>query len=73
MRRLLLPAILAGLTLANAGCLIQQYPSDPNERMDALLNQSEDERQLSYEWRRIWFNDQPSHMTPERIHGGIMP
>jgi hypothetical protein len=73
MRRLLLPALLAALTLANAGCLINQYPSDPNTRMNALLNQSEDMRQASYEWQRIWFNDQPSHMTPERIHGGIMP
>lgn len=70
MRRLLTLATLAGLTLANAGCLINQYPSDPNQRMDVLLNQSEDLRQIGQEWRRFWMNDQPSHMTPERIHGG---
>ena len=24
-----------------------------------------------YEWERIWYTDQPSHLTPERTHGGI--
>jgi hypothetical protein len=23
------------------------------------------------EWRRFWFNDQPQHLTPERVRGGI--
>jgi hypothetical protein len=49
------------------------YSTDPNERMNQLLNQSEDERQAEYEWRPIWFNDQPSHLTPNRVHGGILP
>jgi hypothetical protein len=70
MRRLLL-VFAAALGLGNAGCLINQYSSDPNQRMDQLLNQSEDLRQIEYEWRRIWFNDQPSHLTPQRVHGGI--
>jgi hypothetical protein len=56
--------------LLNSGC-INIYPSDPNARMNALLNNSEDLRQISEEWRRIWFTDQPSHLTPERVHGGI--
>jgi hypothetical protein len=73
MRRLLLLALLAALPLANAGCLINQYPSDPNQRMEALLFQSEDLRQIGNEWRRFWMNDQPSHMTYERVHGGIGP
>jgi hypothetical protein len=46
------------------------FSSDPNVRIQELLNSSEDLRQIEYEWRRIWFNDQPSHMTPERVHGG---
>ncbi len=25
------------------------------------------------EWRRFWMNDQPSHLTPYRIHGGVGP
>ena len=57
--------------LSNAGCLINQYSSDPNRRIVELLNNSEDLRQIEAEWERIWFNDQPSHLTPERVHGGI--
>ncbi len=69
MRRLLLLAAVC-LTLSSSGCLINQYSSNPNRRMDELLNNSEDLRQIENEWRRIWFNDQPSHLTPQRIHGG---
>jgi len=71
MRRLLLLAAMAGFGLANTGCLINAYSSDPNRRVHQLLNQSEDIRQIENEWERIWFVDQPSHMTPERVHGGI--
>ncbi|HEY8504447.1 MAG TPA: hypothetical protein VIL46_07670 [Gemmataceae bacterium] len=71
MGRKLLLAVVAGCGLLNAGCLINAYSSEPNVRMSQLLNQSEDLRQIGYEWRRIWFTDQPSHLTPERIHGGI--
>jgi hypothetical protein len=39
--------------------------------MNQLINQSEDLRQVREEWQRIWFTDQPSHMTPDRVHGGI--
>lgn len=72
LRKILLLAFAVfGLT-ANSGCLINQYSSDPNIRMSQLLNQSEDLRQIMPEWRRFWLNDQPSHLTPERIHGGIV-
>ena len=65
-------ALIAALALAaNSGCILNQYSSDPNIRMQQLLYQSEDLRQIQNEWRRFWFNDQPSHLTPERIHGGI--
>jgi hypothetical protein len=62
---------MTGMVLANAGCFINLYSSDPNRRMHELLVQSEDLRQIEYEWERIWFTDEPSHMTPERVHGGI--
>lgn len=71
MRRLLLLAAVGGWVLANTGCFINIYSSDPNRRMHELLNTSEDLRQIEYEWERIWFTDEPSHMTPERVHGGI--
>ncbi len=71
MRRLLLLTAVAGLVAGNTGCLLNAYSSDPNERVHELLNQSEDLRQMQREWEVIWFTDQPSHLTPERVHGGI--
>jgi hypothetical protein len=71
MRRALLVTAMAVLVGSNTGCLINAYSSDPNRRIVELLNQSEDLRQIEYEWERIWFTDQPSHLTPERVHGGI--
>ncbi len=47
--------------------------NDPNRRVHELLNQSEDLRQIEQQWERIWFTDQPSHLTPERVHGGLEP
>ncbi len=71
MRRVLILVAATGMILANSGCLIDIYSSDPNRRVNELLTTSEDLRQIEYEWERIWFTDQPSHMTPERVHGGI--
>jgi hypothetical protein len=73
MRRLLLVVAVSGLVLAQTGCFINIYSADPNRRVRELLNQSEDIRQIEYEWERIWFTDMPSHLTPERVDGGVMP
>jgi hypothetical protein len=73
MRRLLFGIAASVLILSQSGCLINIYSSDPNRRVLQLLNQSEDLRQIEYEWERIWFTDMPSHLTPERVHGGVMP
>ena len=70
MRRLLLLATVT-LALGNSGCLLNLYSSDPNERVHELLNNSEDLRTLRYEWERIWFTDEPSHLTPDRVDGGV--
>lgn len=71
MRRLLLLVVIAACVMSNAGCLLNIYSSNPNRRMQELLNNSEDLRQIELEWERIWFTDQPSHMTYDRVHGGI--
>jgi hypothetical protein len=71
MRRMLWLVAVAALVLSNTGCFLNIYTSDPNRRVLELLNTSEDLRQIKNEWERIWFVDQPSHLTPERIHGGI--
>lgn len=73
MRRLFSLAALGFMLIANTGCFINQYSSDPNMRMEELLNESENLRQIQHEWRRFWMIDQPSHLTPIRVHGGIGP
>jgi hypothetical protein len=72
IRKAILGLIAFGGLAFNSGCIINQYSSDPNVRIQQLLYQSEDLRQIEMDWRRFWFNDQPSHLTPERIHGGII-
>ncbi len=71
MRRLLMLATAALTLFGSSGCLLNIYSSNPNRRMQELLNTSEDLRQIEYEWERIWFTDQPSHLTPQRVHGGV--
>jgi hypothetical protein len=69
MRRLLL-ALSACCVLQCTGCFLNAYSSDPNYRILQLVNQSEDLRQIELEVARFWMNDQPSHLTPDRVHGG---
>ena len=71
MKRLLLLAAVSTVIVTNVGCFLNAYNSDPDLRMKELMNQSENLRQMQYEWERIWFTDMPSHLTPERVNGGI--
>lgn len=72
MRKLILTAACAAMLSANVGCLIPMYSADPARRAQQLIYTSEDLRAFLDEWERIWFLDQPSHMTPHRTHGGII-
>jgi hypothetical protein len=72
MRSIVLPMVIAAAMLSQAGCALPKYSGDPVERVEELLYDSENLRQAKEEWKRIWFGDQPSHMTPERVHGGIV-
>jgi hypothetical protein len=47
--------------------------SGPNRRVLELINQSEDLRQIELEVERFWMKDQPSHLTPDRVRGGVGP
>ena len=71
MWRSFLMVLVVGLLLLNTGCLINIYPSNKTRRINALLAVSEGYRQIADEWQRIWFTDQPSHLTYDRIHGGL--
>ena len=72
MRKLLLIAVLAMLLSSSVGCIIPAYSGDPNRRVPQLIWTSENLRQNLDTWERMWFLDQPSHMEPYRVHGGII-
>ena len=72
MRRLILGTMLGLALSANVGCLLPIYSGDPAVRTRELLFSSENMRLILEEWERFWFLDMPSHMTPHRVHGGVI-
>jgi len=54
------------------GCIIPAYSAIPQRRAEQLIYTSENLRALVQEWERFWFLDQPDHMTPFRVHGGVI-
>jgi hypothetical protein len=73
-----LPALLlvVGALAVSEGCApvpLPRYASNPTRRVEQLLVDSENMRQIEYDWEYFWFLDQPSHMTPWRTHGGLGP
>jgi hypothetical protein len=72
MRRLVLAAILASVVSTGGGCAVPIYSGDPPTRARELIFTSEDLRLFLEEWERIWFLDQPSHLSPYRTHGGLI-
>jgi hypothetical protein len=66
-------AAVLGLWLgAGTGCFVPIYSSDESLRAQQLIYTSENLRQIMEEWQRIWFLDQPGHLTPYRTHGGLI-
>jgi hypothetical protein len=64
--------VLAILSASPAGWLdVRNH--DANDRLDLLLNQSEDLGQIRSDWWQRWGMYQPSHMTYQRVDGGIGP
>ena len=72
MRRFLCIALLGLALTSSTGCFLPIYSGDPVRRSRQLINTSENMRAILDEWERIWFLDQPDHMTPYRTHGGII-
>ena len=72
MRRLFYAAVLGLLLTSSIGCVIPIYSSERPRRKQQLIFNSEDMRQIINTWERIWFLYQPDHMTPQRVHGGVI-
>jgi hypothetical protein len=72
MRKLLWGMLLGVVLGTNTGCFLPIYSGDPALRTEELIYTSEGLRQILEEWQRIWFIDQPSHLTPYRTHGGLI-
>lgn len=72
MRRILCTLLLCMTLSASVGCLIPMYSGEPSRRAQQLIFTSENLRALLNNWERFWFLDQPDHMTPQRIHGGVI-
>jgi len=72
MRKLLLALALGSLVGTTAGCFVPAYSADPARRTQELMYTSENLRLLLDDWERIWFLDQPDHMSPYRTHGGLI-
>ena len=72
MRRLMLAAILGLWLSTSTGCVLPIYSGDQPTRTQELIFTSENLRLILEEWQRIWFLDQPSHLSPYRTHGGLI-
>lgn len=72
--RMALLMLLGAVIASSEGCApipLPRYAADQKRRVEQLLFESENLRQLGDEWNRFWFLDQPSHLTPFRTHGGL--
>ncbi len=72
MRRWICAALLLGCVTAATACAIPIYSAIPERRAEQLVYTSENLRLLLQEWERFWMVDQPDHMTPYRVHGGVI-
>jgi hypothetical protein len=72
MRTVLTSGLLISAVVANAGCVVPIYSSNPDYRARELINTSENLRHIPEIWERTWFLDMPDFATPYRTHGGVI-
>lgn len=72
MRRVIFTLLLGVLFSSMGGCFLPIYSGEPSRRTQQLIFTSENLRDLLDVWERVWFLDQPDHMTPTRVHGGVI-
>jgi hypothetical protein len=52
--------------------MIPAFSGDRARRTQQLIFTSENQRQILNFWERFWHLDQPDHMAPQRVHGGVI-
>lgn len=72
MRRLFYVALICATLSTSTGCFLPIYSGDPARRTRQLIFTAENFRAMLDTWERIWFLDMPDHMTPFRVHGGVI-
>jgi hypothetical protein len=72
MRRFLCALLLSLALSSSVGCILPIYSGEPAQRAQQLIFTSEDLRTILMEWERFWFLDMPSHLTFQRVHGGVI-
>jgi hypothetical protein len=66
--------VLTVVVVVGQGCApvpLPHYAASPTRRVQELLVDSENLRQIGDEWERFWFLDHPSHLTPYRTDGSV--
>ncbi len=72
MRRWILATLMVVSLTFSVGCFLPAFSAERSERARQLIFVSEDFRALTKTWERFWFLDQPDHMSPELVHGGVL-
>jgi hypothetical protein len=72
MRRFIYAALLSAMLCGSVGCLVPTYSGERPRRIQQLIFTSENMRAILNTWERVWFHEQPDHMTPQRVHGGVI-
>ena len=72
MRRVIYALLLGAALGTGVGCILPIYSGLPVRRTEQLIYTSEGLRDLIGTWERFWFVDQPDHMSPTRVHGGVI-
>ena len=65
--------VLVVLSAAGHAERLKVNAPDPNERLEVLLNQSENSGPMCIPGWINWFPAQPAHLTYQRVDGGIGP
>jgi hypothetical protein len=72
MRNVVLCGVLLAAVVGNIGCVIPIYSGNRDIRARELIYTSENFRQITEIWERMWFLDNPDFETPYRTHGGVI-